>query len=44
VPPAGARHADLDAPIRIPHGQVTTQPNLTASMVAALKQSGSERC
>jgi protein-L-isoaspartate(D-aspartate) O-methyltransferase len=43
VPPAGARHANLDAPIRIPHGQVTTQPNLTASMVAALKQSGSER-
>jgi protein-L-isoaspartate(D-aspartate) O-methyltransferase len=43
VPPAAARHAYLDAPIRIPHGQVTTQPSLIASMVAALKLSGTER-
>jgi protein-L-isoaspartate(D-aspartate) O-methyltransferase len=43
VPPAAARHAYLNAPIRIPHGQVTTQPSLIASMVAALKLSGTER-
>ena len=43
VPPAAARHAYLDAPIRIPHGQVTTQPSLIARMVAALKLSGTER-
>jgi protein-L-isoaspartate(D-aspartate) O-methyltransferase len=43
VPPAAARHAYLDAPIRIPHGQVTTQPSLVASMVAALELTGSER-
>jgi protein-L-isoaspartate(D-aspartate) O-methyltransferase len=43
VPPAAARHAYLDAPIRIPHGQVTTQPSLIASMVAALGLTGSER-
>jgi protein-L-isoaspartate(D-aspartate) O-methyltransferase len=33
----------VDAPIRIPNGQVTTQPSLIASMVAALQLSGSER-
>jgi protein-L-isoaspartate(D-aspartate) O-methyltransferase len=43
VPAAAARHAYLDAPIRIPHGQVTTQPSLIASMVAALGLTGSER-
>jgi protein-L-isoaspartate(D-aspartate) O-methyltransferase len=43
VPPAAADHAYLDAPIRIPHGQVTTQPSLIARMVAALKLSGTER-
>jgi protein-L-isoaspartate(D-aspartate) O-methyltransferase len=43
VPPAAARHADVDAPIRISHGQVTAQPSLIASMVAALKLSGTER-
>jgi magnesium transporter len=41
VPPAAARHAYLNAPIRISHGQVTTQPSLIASMVAALKPSAS---
>jgi protein-L-isoaspartate(D-aspartate) O-methyltransferase len=43
VPPAAAGQAYLDEPIRIPHGQVTTQPSLIAAMVAALELSGSER-
>jgi protein-L-isoaspartate(D-aspartate) O-methyltransferase len=43
VPPAAAGQAYVDAPIRIPHGQVTTQPSLIAAMVAALELSGSER-
>jgi protein-L-isoaspartate(D-aspartate) O-methyltransferase len=43
VPPAAAGQAYLDAPIRIPHGQVTTQPSLIATMVAALELRGSER-
>jgi protein-L-isoaspartate(D-aspartate) O-methyltransferase len=43
VPPAAAGQAYVDAPIRIPHGQVTTQPSLIASMVAALGLSGGER-
>ena len=42
VPPAAAGQAYLDAPIRIPHGQVTTQPSLIATMVAALGLRGSE--
>ena len=36
VPPAATGQAYLDAPIRIPYGQVTTQPSLIARMVAAL--------
>jgi protein-L-isoaspartate(D-aspartate) O-methyltransferase len=43
VPPATAGQAYLDAPIRIPHGQVTTQPSLIASMVTALGLAGGER-
>ena len=43
VPPAAADQADVDAPIRIAHGQVTTQPSLIARMVAALGLTGSER-
>jgi protein-L-isoaspartate(D-aspartate) O-methyltransferase len=43
VPPAAASHAYLDVPIRISHGQVTTQPSLIASMVAALRLTGTER-
>jgi protein-L-isoaspartate(D-aspartate) O-methyltransferase len=43
VPPAAAGQAYLDEPIRIPHGQVTTQPSLIASMVAALGLTGSEQ-
>ena len=42
VPPAAAGQAYLDGPIRIPHGQVTTQPSLIAAMVAALGLTGSE--
>jgi protein-L-isoaspartate(D-aspartate) O-methyltransferase len=43
VPPAAAGQAYLDEPIRIPHGQVTTQPSLIARMVAALGLTGRER-
>ena len=43
VPPEAAGQAYLDAPVRIPHGQVTTQPSLIARMVAALGLTGSER-
>jgi protein-L-isoaspartate(D-aspartate) O-methyltransferase len=43
VPPVVAGQAYVDAPIRIPHGQVTTQPSLIAAMVAALELRGSER-
>lgn len=43
VPPAAADLAYLDQPIRIPHGQVTTQPSLIARMVQALRLDGTER-
>jgi protein-L-isoaspartate(D-aspartate) O-methyltransferase len=43
VPREAAGQAYVDAPIRIPHGQVTTQPSLIAAMVAALGLTGSER-
>jgi protein-L-isoaspartate(D-aspartate) O-methyltransferase len=43
VPPAAAQLADLDEPIAIPHGQVTTQPSLIARMVQALRLTGTER-
>jgi protein-L-isoaspartate(D-aspartate) O-methyltransferase len=43
VPPERAAEADLDRPVPIPHGQVTTQPSLVARMVKALELSGSER-
>jgi protein-L-isoaspartate(D-aspartate) O-methyltransferase len=36
VPPDGRRHAYDDVPVRIPHGQVTTQPSLVARMIEAL--------
>lgn len=42
VPIEEADHAYLDRPIPIPHGQVTTQPSLTARMVAALGLRGGE--
>jgi protein-L-isoaspartate(D-aspartate) O-methyltransferase len=34
--------ADHDAPIPIPHGQVTTQPSLSATMIQALRLAGAE--
>jgi protein-L-isoaspartate(D-aspartate) O-methyltransferase len=43
VPPESAADAYLDEPIRIPHGQVTTQPSLVARMVEALELEGRER-
>jgi protein-L-isoaspartate(D-aspartate) O-methyltransferase len=43
VPPALADQAGLDAPLPIPHGQVTTQPSLVARMVDALALTGAER-
>jgi protein-L-isoaspartate(D-aspartate) O-methyltransferase len=43
VPAEAAGQAYLDEPVRIPHGQVTTQPSLIAAMVAALGLTGGER-
>jgi protein-L-isoaspartate(D-aspartate) O-methyltransferase len=42
--PAGVAHrAYVDAPLRIPHDQVTTQPSLAAKMVEALGLRGDEK-
>ncbi len=43
IPPDLAGRAYLDLPLPIPHGQVTTQPSLSAKMIEALGLSGSER-
>lgn len=43
VPPGEAVRADVDEPIPIPHGQVTTQPSLVAKMVEGLELTGVER-
>jgi protein-L-isoaspartate(D-aspartate) O-methyltransferase len=43
VPAAAQRHAYRDEPIRIPVGQVTTQPSLVARMLEALALEGQER-
>jgi protein-L-isoaspartate(D-aspartate) O-methyltransferase len=43
VSPELAKHAYLDRPLPIPHGQVTTQPSLTAKMIEALDLTGPER-
>jgi protein-L-isoaspartate(D-aspartate) O-methyltransferase len=43
VPAEAVDRAYLDEPIRILHGQVTTQPSLIARMVEALRLTGSER-
>ena len=43
VPPDAAGLACHDAPLRIPHDQVTTQPSLVAKMVEALELTGTER-
>jgi protein-L-isoaspartate(D-aspartate) O-methyltransferase len=43
VPGDLAARAHIDAPVPIPHDQVTTQPSLVAQMVDALALTGSER-
>jgi protein-L-isoaspartate(D-aspartate) O-methyltransferase len=43
VPAPYGRYATDDAPIPIPHDQVTTQPSLVARMVEALALTGGER-
>jgi protein-L-isoaspartate(D-aspartate) O-methyltransferase len=43
VPAASRRHAYDDVPLPIPHGQVTTQPSLSARMIEALALTGDER-
>ena len=43
VPAEYVGRADVDAPIPIPHAQVTTQPALVARMVEALALEGDER-
>ncbi len=43
VPSELAEHAYLDRPLPIPHGQVTTQPSLSAKMIEALGLTGPER-
>jgi protein-L-isoaspartate(D-aspartate) O-methyltransferase len=43
VPVELINRAYVDEPLRIPHGQVTTQPSLIARMVAALGLEGEER-
>ncbi len=43
VPPGRAGSAYRDEPVPIPHGQVTTQPSLSALMIAALGLAGQER-
>jgi protein-L-isoaspartate(D-aspartate) O-methyltransferase len=42
VPPDQVGMAYCDEPVRIPHGQVTTQPSLTARMIQALRLTGTE--
>jgi protein-L-isoaspartate(D-aspartate) O-methyltransferase len=42
VPPDEVRAAYDDVPLPIPHSQVTTQPSLSARMIAALQLSGAE--
>lgn len=43
VPEEESDDAYIDAPLPIPHAQVTTQPSLVALMVEALALAGSER-
>jgi protein-L-isoaspartate(D-aspartate) O-methyltransferase len=43
VPPEWTGQAFLDRPVPIAHGQVTTQPSLSAQMVEALELRGAER-
>ena len=43
VSPASRHRAYEDAPLPIPHDQVTTQPSLSARMIEALALTGTER-
>ncbi len=43
VPTDVTQWAYLDRPLPIPHGQVTTQPSLSAKMIQALNLTGPER-
>lgn len=43
VPPEHVDHAYQDRPIPISHGQVTTQPSLSAAMIDALELVGDEK-
>jgi protein-L-isoaspartate(D-aspartate) O-methyltransferase len=43
VPPGMGRRAYVDAPLPIPHDQVTTQPSLVAKMIEALELRGGEK-
>lgn len=43
VPPRYARAAYADRPLPIPHSQVTTQPSLSAVMIAGLGLTGTEQ-
>ena len=43
VPPDLAAEAYRDRPLPIPHGQVTTQPSLSARMIEALGLTGAEQ-
>ncbi len=43
VPSAYAQEADEDRPVPIPHHQVTTQPSLSAIMIASLRLGGGEQ-
>jgi protein-L-isoaspartate(D-aspartate) O-methyltransferase len=43
VPAASRERAEEDVPLPIPHGQVTTQPSLSARMIQALALTGDER-
>lgn len=43
VPAHLAAQADRDVPVAIPHRQVTTQPSLVATMIAALALRGGEK-
>lgn len=42
VPPEHVPAAEVDEPTPIPHAQVTTQPSLSARMIAALRLAGKE--
>jgi protein-L-isoaspartate(D-aspartate) O-methyltransferase len=42
VPAEAAELAYVDVPVKIPHGQVTTQPSLVAKMIGGLALTGEE--